>query len=91
MARLDHPNIVPIHEVGEQDGQLHYSMKLVEGGSLTQHLPRLAQDHRAAVRLLVPQPVGYFRTPLRGRAVLAFELAPAPPCQRPLAIMPLHI
>jgi formylglycine-generating enzyme required for sulfatase activity len=51
-ANLDHPHIVPIHEIGEYDGRPYFSMKLVEGGSLKQHVSRFRDDPRSAARLL---------------------------------------
>jgi serine/threonine-protein kinase len=48
-ANLDHPNIVPIYDVGEHEGQPYFTMKLIDGGSLSS---RGKTGSRAAARLV---------------------------------------
>ena len=38
IARLQHPHIVQLHEIGEQEGRPFFSMELVSGGSLADRL-----------------------------------------------------
>jgi eukaryotic-like serine/threonine-protein kinase len=51
-ARLQHPNIVAIYEVGEHAGQPFYSMEFVPGRSLAQELLQGPCTPREAARLL---------------------------------------
>jgi serine/threonine-protein kinase len=51
-ANLDHPHIVRVYDGGEVAGQLYFTMKLVEGGDMGKHLPRLAKDLKGTVQLL---------------------------------------
>src|SRR5262249_20793780 len=47
-AKLEHPGIVPIHDVGERDGSCYFSMKFVEGGQLDQIASREPMPIRRA-------------------------------------------
>ena len=52
-ASLEHPQIVPIYEIGERDGSCYFSMKFVEGGQLDEVVAKKRMSPRQAAELLV--------------------------------------
>ena len=54
VARLEHPNIVPVYDVGEHGGQPYFTMPFVEGTTLAARLADGPMAPKEAVRLLEP-------------------------------------
>jgi WD40 repeat protein/serine/threonine protein kinase len=51
-ARLQHPNLVQIYEVGEQDGRPFFSLEFIAGGSLEDRLTGTPMAPRQAAELI---------------------------------------
>lgn len=73
-GRLDHPNIVPIFDVGEHNGQPYFSMGYVDGESLSSVLRGGPIDPTRAARLMwnVSDAVHY----AHGRGIIHRDLKP---------------
>jgi WD40 repeat protein len=53
VARLQHPNVVQVHEVGTHEGSLYLALEFVEGGTLSRKLAGVPLPPREAAELLL--------------------------------------
>ncbi|MCA9072322.1 MAG: serine/threonine protein kinase, partial [Planctomycetaceae bacterium] len=74
-ANLDHPNIVPIYEVGEYEGQHYFSMAYVEGPSLAKAVENgpLPAKESAKILKAISEAMAYAHE----RGVIHRDLKPA--------------
>src|SRR6266404_1885583 len=69
-ASLSHPNIVPIHEIGEHQGHHYFSMDLVEGPNLREALSQIRTPNSELRNKNEPPHVGCY-TPKEAAQLLA--------------------
>ncbi len=75
VARLQHPNIVQIHEVGEQDGVYYLVLEYVDGGSLDRQLAGTPRDPRSTAGMIETLARAVHHA--HGRGILHRDLKPA--------------
>lgn len=51
-GQLDHPHVVPVHDIGVDDGRLYFAMKLVEGRTLLDWVRSFGEGFPARSELL---------------------------------------
>ena len=75
VAQLQHPHIVPLHEVGEVLGQPYFSLEFCDGGSLASQLKKKLPAPREAAELIETLARAMHYAHLRG--VVHRDLKPA--------------
>jgi Tol biopolymer transport system component/tRNA A-37 threonylcarbamoyl transferase component Bud32 len=74
-SALNHPNIITIHEIGEQDGQTFIAMELVDGKPLNELIPR--KGMRLAEALRIAAQVAGALTTAHAAGIVHRDLKPA--------------
>ncbi len=75
VAKLNHPNILPVYEAGERDGIPYFSMRLTDGGNLSEAMPHLLGQSRSAAKLVLT--VARATQHAHDRGILHRDLKPA--------------
>lgn len=74
IARLEHPAIVPVYDVGEEDGMPFFVMRYMSGGSLSDWIrrERFSLEHTAHIIEKIAQALTY----AHGRGIIHRDLKP---------------
>ena len=75
VAKLEHPNIVPVYDFSDHKGQPYLVMRFIEGETLKARLGRGALPARETVRIV--QSVGAALTYAHGQGVLHRDIKPS--------------
>ena len=75
-GNLDHPNIVPIYEVGEYQGMQYFSMKFIEGGRLAVDRTSTRAELRSAAKQIGTVARAPFITPTAAASCTAISSPP---------------
>src|SRR3954454_10388855 len=76
-AQIEHPNVIPIYEAGEADGQLFISMRFVDGTDLHTEIERSGGGLEPARAARIVEQVGFALDAAHARGLVHRDVKPA--------------